>query len=326
MKKLQRILAVAAVLSVAAVFSITSLASAASVNGTRIAPVRTELVMQPGSTKIVSVYVRNMTQDAGAVKAVVNDFDAADDESGSPALLLNGESNDKHGLKRFMTITEAPIQLDPKEQKEVKVTITIPKGTAGGGYYGAVRFVPTSSDGNGANVSLSGSVGSLILVKVPGDVTEKLTLVSLDARQNQPPNDVPRTIFTSGKDIYATVRIRNEGNIQEQPFGKVIVKKGGQVVGKYELNASDQPGNVLPDSIRKFQIKLKDVDSFGKYTIEGNFGYGSSGQLLTGKTTFYVIPVWMIVSGLVVLLAIAGAAIWYSRRSRVKTHKAGKRR
>jgi len=28
--------------------------------------------------------------------------------------------------------------------------------------------------------------------------------------------------------------------------------------------------------------------------MEGNFGYGTGGQLLSAKTTFYVIPAWMI--------------------------------
>jgi hypothetical protein len=37
----------------------------------------------------------------------------------------------------------------------------------------------------------------------------------------------------------------------------------------------------------------------------GNFGYGSNGQLLSGQTTFYVVPVGLIIAVIIVLLLIA---------------------
>jgi hypothetical protein len=267
-------------------------------NGTRVAPVRTDLTMQPGSTKTISVFVTNVSGGPTTYKVVANDFTASDDESGAPALMLNGEINDQHGLKKFMT-AQSTIAVPSGAQKEIKVTISIPKGTAGGGYYGAIRFVPTTIN-DGGNLSLSGNVASLILVRVPGDVTEKLSLVSFDARKD----NEPKTIFTSNKGIEGVIRFRNEGNIQEQPFGKIILKKGSRTIATYEMNGGEQPGNVLPDSVRRFTIDLDKVGSFGKYTIEGNFGYGSNGQLLSAKTTFYVVPMWAIIIGLVIIAAI----------------------
>ena len=59
-----------------------------------------------------------------------------------------------------------------------------------------------------------------------------------------------------------------------------------------------------PDSIRRFDVKLDKVSSFGKFTLEGNFGYGSSGQLITSKATFYVVPVPMIIGALVALVVL----------------------
>jgi hypothetical protein len=282
--------------------AITTVSAATSTtgNGMRVAPVRSDLTMQPGSTKVISVFVTNVTGATATYKVLRNDFVSSNDEAGSPALLLNGEINDQHGLKKYMSSVDQ-VSVAAGKQKEIKVTIAIPKGTPGGGYYGAVRFAQTSPEGKG-NLSLSGSVASLILVRVPGDVVEKLSLVSFDARTN----DEAKTVFTSGKNIEAVVRFRNEGNIQEQPFGKVLLKKGSKVLGTYEINGGNQPGNVLPENnhVRRFSVDLKDVGSFGKYTLEGNFGYGSAGQLLSAKTTFYVIPMWAIVIGLVIIAAI----------------------
>ena len=61
----------------------------------------------------------------------------------------------------------------------------------------------------------------------------------------------------------------------------------------------------MPDSIRRFDIDLDKVGSFGKYTLEGNFGYGTTGQLLASQVTFYVVPLAvMIIGGSVSLLII----------------------
>lgn len=287
-----------AVVSVSAISSSLAATDSTGGNGTRIAPVRTDLTIQPGSSKTISVYVTNVSGGTTTYKVVANDFIANNDESGAPALMLDGEPNDKHGLKKFMT-TQDTVTVKPGVQAEVKVTVAIPKDVAGGGYYGAIRFVPTTAN-NGGNLSLSGNVASLILVRVPGDVVEKVSLISFDARNG----NEPKTIFTSNKKIKAVVRFRNEGNIQEQPFGKIILKKGAKTIASYEVNGGDQPGNVLPDSVRKFSVDLKNLSSYGKYTIVGNFGYGIDGQLLSAKTTFYIIPIWLILIGLLIIALI----------------------
>jgi hypothetical protein len=61
----------------------------------------------------------------------------------------------------------------------------------------------------------------------------------------------------------------------------------------------------LPDSIRKFPTPLGDkVGNFGVYKLEGNFGYGSNGQLLSASTTFYVIPKGVILGFILLVLLI----------------------
>jgi hypothetical protein len=141
--------------------------------------------------------------------------------------------------------------------------------------------------------------------------------------------DSARVVFTSNKDLKASVRFRNAGNVQEQPFGKVQLKKGDKVLGSFEVNASDPRGNVLPDSIRRFDISLKNVGSFGKYTLQGNFGYGSNGQLLSASTTFYVVPLALIIVvvvliALIVFLVVGGPRL-VKRYNRRVLRSAGRR-
>jgi hypothetical protein len=277
-------------------------ASTSNSDGMKISPVRTDLIITPGQTKTVIVSIQNVTQTDGVYSIITNDFQAKD-ETGAPSLLLNGDVNSTHGLKKYMT-TPKTVEVAAGQQKEVNVTITMPSDIAGGGYYGAVRFAPTSGPQGKSNVSLSGSVASLILVSVPGNVNENMRILSFGANKGE--NAGNTSLFTTNKNLKASVRFQNSGNVQEQPFGKILLKKGDKTLSTYEINTSDPRGNVLPDSIRRFDVPLKGVGSFGKYTLVGNFGYGTNGQLLSATSTFYVVPLVLIgVFVVVVLLLIA---------------------
>lgn len=273
-------------------------------NGLRVTPVRTpqDLVINAGDSYTYSIQVTNVTSASADLQAIVNDFTASPDESGNPAVILDPTKfAQSHSLKRF--IQPIPnFSLDAGKTKQVSVVISVPKNAAAGGYYGVVRFAPASTTlGPNQNLGLAGSVGSLILIKVPGDLKEQLTIASFDARKN----DKPDTIFTTNKNLTATVRFRNSGNVQEQPFGKILLKnRSGKTLATYEINNVTPPDEVLPDSIRKFSIPLKKVGKFGEYKLEGNFGFGNGGQPLSASTTFYVIPIWLVllVIGIVALI------------------------
>ena len=274
-------------------------------NGLRVSPVSTNLTINPGETEVVTITVQNVTTAPATLQAVVNDFTATG-EDGAPALLLNpGQYAPVHSLKRFV----APIpnvSLAPREAKDVKVEIAIPKGTSGGGYYGAVRFAPVSVNQQN-NVTLSSSVASLVLVRVPGNYKEQLGLISLDVRSGQ--NGSPSILFTSNNALYVYARFQNTGDVQEQPFGKITVKQSSAVVETHEINNSTPRGNVLPDSIRRFTVKLDKIGWFGKYTVYGDFGYGTNGQLLSGQTTFYIVP-WPIILGVLLLVGVVAFFIF----------------
>ncbi|HET8709087.1 MAG TPA: DUF916 domain-containing protein [Candidatus Saccharimonadales bacterium] len=313
-------LALAVTIAVSALAPVTAATNTAGGNGLKISPVRTDLVILPGKSATVPVNVQNVTKSTANLQVLINDFMASNKENGEPALILDSnKSAPSHGLKQFI----APISdvtLKPNEQKTVKVTINVPKDAAGGGYFGAVRFAPAGTNSD-KNVTLSASVASLILVKVPGDIKDDLKLASLSAQSG----DTTHVVFTSDKNITAAVRFENKGNVQEEPFGKVVLKKGSKVLQTSEINDSDPRGNVLPDSTRKFEIPLKKVDGIGKYTIEGNFGYGSNGQLLSGKTTFYVIPLPLIILAAVLLAIILFLIFALPRLIRAGSRRNGRR-
>ncbi len=296
-------------LLLAFIFTSNSLAATnqttGSGDGLKVSPVRTDLTINPGQEVTVNVYIQNITPFTAQLKVIINNF-TANGETGIPALYLkNTNVYNPHGLSQFI----APISnitVAPKQYYDVKVKIKIPANTLGGGYYGAVRFAPANTISN-KSVSLSASVASLILVKVPGpNLVQRMNLSSFAVSQN---NQVG-SFFFSPSNINVVTKFDNTGNVQEEPFGKVILKNmNGRVLMTKEINNSTPPGNVLPSSIRAFSIPLKQLSSFGKYSVSGYFGYGSSGQLLSATTTFYVVSPWIIALAIIVILLVI-LAIW----------------
>lgn len=274
-------------------------------NGLRISPVRNDLTIKPGSSQTVDLYVTNITNLPTKLKGVINDFIASEDESGKPRILLDeNTSAPSHGLRQYVTKIEN-FTLQPQEQRIIKVKIAMPSDAAGGGYFGAVRFLPENVD-ESLNVSLTASVGSLFLVTVPGDIKEQAGVESFNVTRGE--NGKASNFFTNGSGLRSVARIKNTGNVQVQPFGKVVLKKGSKVLGTYEVNNIQPRGSVLPDSIRRFNVDFGDkAKTLGKYTVEGNFGYGATGQLISAKTSFFVVPLPILITLIICLLLIIAA-------------------
>ena len=292
--------------------SADSTSSQAGVNGYNVGPLINSLVIYPGSTKLVTVYVQNTSNAIENVQTIVNNFVEAPSNDGTPELLFNNDYS-KYGLKQFINVQNGNFILAPKQQEGVNVNITIPKDTESGGYFAAVRFAPQSA-ALGKNVNLSGSVASLMLITVPGNLHEHLNINKFGASDSS--GHIHR-IFTNHNSIYGYVYFNNSGNIQLQPFGAFDVHQGKNNLGNSVVNKGN--GYILPGSQRYFITKLSGIGSFGRYTLYGNFGYGSRGELLSATATFYVVPIWIIwsfISLVVILILIIATYLRLYHRSK----------
>jgi len=281
----------------------------------KMSPVRTDVTINPGEKKTVKITVTNPSDGSVTVDPVENDFVAAD-ESGAPALILNADQYaPTHSLKRFMKPL-SKVTIPAHKSKTVDVLITVPKDAQAGGYFGAVRFVPVAS-ADGGQVNLTTNVASLILLTVPGNVVEKLNLTDFNVQQNGKNG----SLFTTPDNLQISARFENKGNVQVAPFGKITVKSGDKVVYEADFNNQDPRDMVLPDSARRWNIPLKDIGTFGHYTVTATFSYGKSNQSVDATTSFWVIPtgvIFIAVVGLLVLVALI-VGIWlflrgYKRR------------
>lgn len=278
----------------------------------KVAPLRTDVTMDPGETRTVKITVTNPTGRDINVRPVQNDF-IAEDEKGTPAIILDeNEFAPKHSLKRFMTPLEN-IVLPGNESVTVEVELVVPANAEPGGYFGAVRFDPVDL-ADGGQVNLNTSVASLILLRVNGNAPERLVLSDFEVQQKGRSS----TWFMDDKDLTTLVRFENSGNVQLSPIGKLSILKGDKVVHETDFNDKDLKDTILPDSARRWNIEVGDIGGFGKYTAMGTFTYGSSNETVEVESSFWIIPRAMIigaVAGIVVLLAAIAGLVVYLRNS-----------
>ncbi len=291
-------------------------------SGLQISPTRSELTIKQGKADVVTLSVKNITSGKIIAKAELVDFEA-DNDSGTPHLLTNLTEPAATSIKPF--VTPIPdLNLEVGEVKKVDIKLTIPQDQPAGGYYGVVRFKAFPANGNqnasDKQVSLTASVGHIVLVQVPGQTTEKLEAVSLSAEYHKNPSN----FFVHPADAMR-LEVKNIGTSFIKPFGNVSIRdrKGNQVYS-YEINATDPRGNVLPKSTRVFHDPMKNIGNFGHYTAIASVSYGNGGDVLTLKTSFWVIPLWMLLVAAALLILLALGIFLLVRR--LRHHRRGFRK
>lgn len=287
-------------------------------NGFRISPVRAEYTIDKGDGKTIAITLENPSNASTVARGVVNDFVASDKEDGEPRLIL--DENAKAPRNSFKNLVQpiGDITLAPREKKEVPVTIRVPSDAHSGGYYGAIRFVTVNNNIANNNVGLNASVGTIVLVTVPGNLTQKLTLVQFGSADSK---GKFKSFFTSGP-VHVVARVKNVGDIHVKPFGKIIITGfSGKVIESYEINNKAPRDNVLPDSVRRFENTLNHKKWLGRYTISANIGYvEGSGDIISAKSTFWYLPPFALAVILIVVAALVVGAVFAVSRLRGQRH------
>ena len=293
--------------------ALASAASNGAANGFTVSPVLSEITVNKGSSQTVPVTVSNPTSTSLVAQPIVNDFSAALDGTGTPNLIL--KDNVKLPSNNFKSLVGniPTTTLGPNETQIINVTITVPKNTNSGGYYGAIRFIPGNT-GSTSNVGLTASVGTLFLVTVPGNLTTSLSINQLSAADV---NGNASSFFTNGQ-ISTLLRLSNTGNIHTQPYGTIELKNmWGHVLSITQFNSTK--ANILPDSTRKFLVSMPQRSYLGRYTITASIANGtSSSNLVVATSSFWYIPIWAQIVTVIVIILIVALVYWivHSIRSR----------
>jgi len=288
-----------------------------------IAPPVLNLTADPGETIQTKISLRDISSTSLFVTSEINDF-TANGEDGTPKVLLDSTEPNPYSIITWIT----PIPnttLKPRQIENMPVTIKVPDDAAPGGYYGVIRFTGSAPQPEGNGASLSASIGALVFIRVNGDAKQEMQIVEFFASKDNKRGSIFNSI-----PIGFTQRIENTGTVHEQPIGRILVT---DMFGKptVNMNVNLEGRNVLPGSIRKFDVPLDksalgDRALFGRYTATLTFKYGND-QTVSQALTFWVIPyklIGAIIIGLIVLIIIGRILLQRYNDRILSQHRGGR--
>ena len=196
----------------------------------------------------------------------------------------------KYGLLSWITIDKTPFVLGPGQKREVSFTVDVPENAEVGGHYGTVLFraAPEAVEGGGSELGISGRVGSIILVSVPGNVKKggELSKISAPTFLQYGPLTLNATYKNTGSVHYVT-----KGNVTFTGiFGKKVVPFDEKTI--------------LPDVTRDdISATLDKTWLIGPVFMKAELESGD-GAVTTMSATTFAFPVIPGVATLLVLAAI----------------------
>ncbi len=290
-----------------------------------VSPPRFELEGDPGSIINQTLKLFNETEESRIYYPSLQDFTARGEE-GEPGFVESSE----YGLSKWIKITKDPISLGPKERKEVQFTVEVPNNAEPGGHYAAVLFSnqPPTEVLGATPISIAGKIGSLVLLKVGGQILESGKLLELDTKDKKS--------FYTHLPIDFYIRFENLGNIHLKPLGDIKITGLLDITSTpTTLTVNEAGGNVLPKSIRRYDVSwtkpgLKIAEgifgelknqwkgfAIGKFTAHLNLYYGTEGEHTTANESFWVFP-WL----LILVIIIAVVALVFGMRFGIKKYNA----
>ncbi len=314
MKKQLQYITVSTLTSFALLLGLVSPSFAVGEKGTgqalEIAPPVVNVSSDPGKTINTKLMIRDVASTKLVVTNEINDFEA-NGVDGTPKLLLKDDEKSPYSLKEW--ITPLPqITLNPKEIVNLPLQITVPASASPGSYFAVVRFSGSAPQAEGTAVSLSASIGALVFLRVNGDAKQQLSLADYYTAQD----NKKKAVFESTP-IQFVARVKNDGNVHEQPVGQVLVKDAfGNNVANVSMNL--EKNIVLPGSTRQYTANLDktvigDRILFGYYTANLSMKYADS-QSLDKTIGFWVIPYKLILLGIAAIVGIVvGIRLWMVR-------------
>ena len=204
-------------------------------------------------------------------------------------------------LAEWFTVTKEPILIPQEQSVEIPLVVRAPEDASPGGHFAAILVgtKPLVPEEGQARVQTSQMVTSLFFARVSGDVIESGSI---------------REFTTTGKyfnspEANFELRFENKGNVHLKPQGDIrITNMWGEERGVVPINQNSSFGNVLPESVRKFNFSWKgewSIADIGRYTAIATLAYGADDrQFASAETTFWVIPFKLLLGIFVTLLLL----------------------
>lgn len=207
-----------------------------------LSPSFLNLTTDPGKDVVSQFRVTNNNAFREYVEISIKKFESS--ETGP--IIQDTTTSDE--FTKWISFSENQFMLEPNQTKTVKFTISPPASAALGYYYAIAinRMKPGGQDGTGAAITGSPALPVLLLVSSPN---AKKEVQVLDFSTDK--------VFYEYLPTQFIIKVKNTGNIHTAPGGDIFIDsmfKKEVVV----LPANKGRGNILPQSVRDFQVTWDD--------------------------------------------------------------------
>jgi hypothetical protein len=282
-----------------------------------VSPGKVNLTINPGDNYVQTFRIGNYSGGTKTFYIYVRDFTVIN-ESGTPTFFENGDLNDearKFALSQWVKLPSESVVVENNQTKEVNATISVPENAEAGGHYGAFFVQTQAPDTTGTAVESIGRIASLMLVNVPGDVTENIVITKAQTDKQVYWQDNPNITFTT--------YLKNEGNVHGIPVGAFNISGGYGAKNKSVIYNQNQ-GAVLPGAPERkiseaFKLDKKGslIPPIGKFTLELVARYGTDNLPLETTISFWLLPAKFIavslLSAVVVLFVLWRALVSFRK-------------
>jgi len=258
-----------------------------------IIPPKFELFANPGDIITETIRIRNDSETPQTYGVLVEDFSSSGEEG--KVVLEEGQEDTVYSLRKWIELSSTNLLIQPGEETIFPFTISVPKSAEPGGHYASILFQIGGADVNPDQTvtSVQHRVGSLVLLRVSGNVVEQASIESFQA-----------PAYSRQGPVDLSLRIKNEGTTHVRPSGTIIITNMfGKKVDEIPLNGL----NVFPGAIRKMDTTWDKGTLLGQYTATLVATYGQQNLPLTAATKFVVISP---IAGILMVVGVIAALLF----------------
>lgn len=264
------------------------------------------LVLKPGDVTQQVIRLRNVSNQPITISSTPADFIIEDGTT--PTKVKDTAELNRWSLANWMVITPSTQTVQPNQTVGISVLIQVPSDALPGGHYAMVTHKPVSSgeelDAQSA-AAIAQEVGTLFYVVVDGPINEEAFIRDFTFPKLTEYGPVP---FSFKVDNVSDVHITPQINVE-------ITNMFGKKINTIKLD----PKNVFPFTDREFVGEWDAIWGTGFYTAKLTMAYGSNLQLAMAKTSFWLLPIKLII--VIALLLLIGLIVILSIKSHLR-HKA----
>lgn len=261
------------------------------------------LKAKPGEKLQVQLRVSNTSEKPVVIATSAHDFIL--DSDGETPVTVEENTTNRWSLASWLTLTPTFQTVPAKATVGVNVLIEIPKDALPGGHYAMIVHEPNlQGTESNTNTAINQRVGSLLYVIVEGPINEEAYI-----------RDFHFPSFSEYGPVPFSYTVENNSDVHIAPQMSVEIYT---FFNKKVDTIAIETKNIFPLSSRDFSGNWERIWGWGLYKAKVTMSYGSSGSIVIANTSFWLLPIKIIIAAFTLILGFLLAILAIKRHLKHK--------